>query len=131
MMAEAFRAPGERMPIGPLGVIGLAGAGVASLLLWNRNASSFGLVIADNFGLFVNGNNVALVPGSNTPVGIDTVNLGLNSQFYINNARPTDPNPAPGPLLNTEMDGLTKVLVATATVTPGTVNHIKLAIADT
>jgi len=55
MTAEAFRAPGERMPIGPLGAIGLAGAGVASLLLWNRNSSSFGLVVADNFGLFVNG----------------------------------------------------------------------------
>ena len=27
MLAEAFRAPGERMPIGGLGVIGLVGAG--------------------------------------------------------------------------------------------------------
>src|SRR4030095_8341843 len=32
MTAEAFRAPGERMPIAPLGVIGLIGAGVASFL---------------------------------------------------------------------------------------------------
>ena len=53
MVAEAFRSPGERMPIAPLGVIGLAGAAAASLLLWNHNASSFGLVMADNFGLFV------------------------------------------------------------------------------
>jgi NADH-quinone oxidoreductase subunit N len=53
MTAEAFRAPGERMPIGPLGVIGLLGAGIASFLLWDRNTSSFGVVIADNFGLFV------------------------------------------------------------------------------
>jgi NADH-quinone oxidoreductase subunit N len=53
MVAEAFRAPGERMPIGPLGAIGLVGAAVASLLLWNRNLSSFGVVTADNFGLFV------------------------------------------------------------------------------
>jgi NADH-quinone oxidoreductase subunit N len=53
MVAEAFRAPGERMPIGPLGAIGLTGAAVSSLLLWNRNASSFGVVSADNFGLFV------------------------------------------------------------------------------
>ena len=53
MVAEAFREPGERMPIGPLGVIGLVGAAVASLLLWNRNATSFGVVVADNFGLFV------------------------------------------------------------------------------
>src|SRR5438876_10613027 len=52
MVAEAFREPGERMPIGPLGLIGLAGAAVASYGLWNSNASSFGVVVADNFGLF-------------------------------------------------------------------------------
>jgi NADH-quinone oxidoreductase subunit N len=55
MVAEAFRSPGERMPIGPLGAIGLAGAAIASALLWGRNASSFGVVQADNFGLFVTG----------------------------------------------------------------------------
>jgi NADH-quinone oxidoreductase subunit N len=53
MTAEAFRSPGERMPIGPLGYIGLAGAAVAALLLWDRNSVSFGVVVADNFGLFV------------------------------------------------------------------------------
>src|SRR5947199_727626 len=53
MTAEAFREPGERMPIGPLGVIGLIGAAIASLALWNHNAISFGVVSADNFGLFV------------------------------------------------------------------------------
>ena len=53
MVAEAFRAPGERMPIGPLGAIGLVGAAAASLLLWNHNATSFDLVVADNFGLFI------------------------------------------------------------------------------
>lgn len=53
MVAEAFRSPGERMPIGPLGIIGLLGAAVSSLLLWDHNAISFGVVAADNFGLFV------------------------------------------------------------------------------
>jgi len=53
MVAEAFRAPGERMPIGPLGAIGLVGAAISSVLLWNHNASSFGVVLADNFGLFI------------------------------------------------------------------------------
>ncbi|MGH9255205.1 MAG: NADH-quinone oxidoreductase subunit N, partial [Vicinamibacterales bacterium] len=53
MGAEAFRARGENMPLGGLGVIGLTGAAIASLLLWNRNASSFGVIVADNFGLFV------------------------------------------------------------------------------
>ena len=51
MTAEAFRTPGEPMPIGPLGVIGFAGAAIASLLLWNTRATAFGVVVADNFGL--------------------------------------------------------------------------------
>jgi NADH-quinone oxidoreductase subunit N len=53
MVAEAFREPGEQMPIGPLGAIGLVGAGIASAALWNSNATSFGVVVADNFGLFI------------------------------------------------------------------------------
>lgn len=53
MVAEAFREKDERMPIGPLGVVGLTGAAVSTVLLWNRNATSFGVVTADNFGLFV------------------------------------------------------------------------------
>jgi NADH-quinone oxidoreductase subunit N len=53
MTAEAFRLPGERMPIAPLGVVGLIGAAIASLLLWDRQAASFGVVVADNFSLFV------------------------------------------------------------------------------
>jgi NADH-quinone oxidoreductase subunit N len=53
MLAEAFRRPGERMPIGGLGIIGLVGAALAAGLLWNRNAIGFGVVQADNFSLFV------------------------------------------------------------------------------
>ena len=53
MGAEAFRARDEKMPIGGLGIIGLVGAGIASVLLWNRNTASFGVIVADNFGLFV------------------------------------------------------------------------------
>ncbi|HEY6211272.1 MAG TPA: proton-conducting transporter membrane subunit, partial [Vicinamibacterales bacterium] len=53
MVAEAFRDPGERLPIAGLGVVGLLGAGIAALLLWNHDAGSFGVVAADNFGLFV------------------------------------------------------------------------------
>jgi NADH-quinone oxidoreductase subunit N len=55
MVAEAFRDPGERMPIAGLGVVGLVGAAVATWLLWNHDTSSFGVVAADNFGLFVTG----------------------------------------------------------------------------
>ncbi|MBI2827785.1 MAG: NADH-quinone oxidoreductase subunit N [Acidobacteria bacterium] len=51
--AEAFRAHDENMPVGGLGIVGLTGAAVSSVLLWNRNATSFGVIVADNFGLFV------------------------------------------------------------------------------
>jgi NADH-quinone oxidoreductase subunit N len=54
ILAEAFRERHERMPIGGLGLIGLGGAAVSSILLWNRHAGSLGVVVADNFGLFVN-----------------------------------------------------------------------------
>ena len=54
LLAEAFRERSEKMPIGGLAIIGLVGAGAASILLWNRNATSFGVVTADNFSLFVN-----------------------------------------------------------------------------
>jgi NADH-quinone oxidoreductase subunit N len=54
LLAEAFRGRDEKMPIGGLAIIGLLGAGAATILLWNSNAESFGAVTADNFGLFVN-----------------------------------------------------------------------------
>ena len=53
LLAEAFRERGERLPIGGLGIIGLAGAGIQSVLLWGSRAESFGVVVADDFGLFV------------------------------------------------------------------------------
>jgi hypothetical protein len=77
----------------------------------------------DSFGFFLNGQNVALIPGTNTPVSIHTVNLNVNSQFYINN------DFAPGPV-DTEMNGLTTVMTVTAAVNPGVINHIKLGVAD-
>ena len=54
MLAEAFRQPGERMPIAGLGLIGLLGAAVASVFLWDSDARSFGVVRSDNFALFIN-----------------------------------------------------------------------------
>src|SRR5215216_1206004 len=53
MGAEAFRKPGEKMPIGGLGIVGLVGAAASTAMLWNRNADGFGVIVADNFGLFV------------------------------------------------------------------------------
>ena len=39
----------------------------------------------DKFKLFVDGENIAFVPGTSTPVEIDTVNLGVNSVYYNDN----------------------------------------------
>ncbi|HKC56255.1 MAG TPA: NADH-quinone oxidoreductase subunit N [Vicinamibacterales bacterium] len=53
MAAEAFREPGEHMPVGGLGIVGLLGAGISAAFLWNGNTVSFGVISGDNFGLFV------------------------------------------------------------------------------
>jgi NADH-quinone oxidoreductase subunit N len=53
MTAEAFRARDEEMALGGLGIVGLVGAAVSTVLLWNGGATSFGVIVADNFGLFV------------------------------------------------------------------------------
>jgi NADH-quinone oxidoreductase subunit N len=55
MGAEALRGRGESMPLGGLGIVGLVGAAISATLLWDRNASSFGVIVADNFSLFVTG----------------------------------------------------------------------------
>jgi hypothetical protein len=88
----------------------------------------------DVFAFFLDGTNIALIPGTSTPVSINTVNGGgptfgvnpSNSGFYNNN----DPSNG-GPFVNLEYDGFTDVFVAQALgLAPGT-HHIKLAIADT
>jgi NADH-quinone oxidoreductase subunit N len=53
MVAEAFRLPGERMPVEGIAVGSLLTAGVTAALLWNRGTVSFGVVSGDNFALFI------------------------------------------------------------------------------
>src|SRR5687767_179891 len=53
MGTEAYRGRNERLPIGWWGLIGLGGAALSAALLWNRNVEGFGVIVADNFGLFV------------------------------------------------------------------------------
>ena len=54
MIAEAIRRPGERMPIAGFGLIGSAGAALASVFLWDSDAESLGVIRSDNFALFIN-----------------------------------------------------------------------------
>ncbi|MCE5219691.1 MAG: HYR domain-containing protein [Clostridium sp.] len=79
----------------------------------------------DVFAFFLNGQNIALIPGTTTPVSINNVNLDNNAIYYINN------DLASGAPRDTEMDGMTVTLTAKAEVAPFEINHIKLAIADT
>jgi len=88
----------------------------------------------DVFGFFVNGTNVALVPGTSTNVSINNINDCTNTAYFIDNigspqggSCPIVKSPAG---LNTTMNGLTTVLTVNAVVNPGVVNHIKLAISD-
>ena len=88
----------------------------------------------DVFGFFVNGVNQALIPGTSTDVSINTVNNCVNPAYYIDNSNGTSSGACtitkPTANLNTTMRGLTTVLSVLAAVTPGVVNHIKMAISD-
>ena len=83
--------------------------------------------INDIFAFFIDGQNVALIPGTSTPVSINTVNLNSNSSFYKNNEPPKIGMPAP---FGTQFDGFTTVLTAQRTLTANATHHIKLVIAD-
>jgi len=57
LVQEAFRRAHDRLPFGgfgTLGAIGLAGAIVSSIFLWNSNGEAFGVVFADKYALFFN-----------------------------------------------------------------------------
>jgi len=85
--------------------------------------------INDLFACFVNGQNVALLPGTIAPVTLHSVNGSSNSGFYRTNDCGTLGVGFPCSHLPTEMDGMTVVLSATAALLPGP-NHVKLVIAD-
>jgi hypothetical protein len=91
------------------------------------------LNVNDIFAFFLDGGNVALIPGTSTYVSIDTVNNCVNAPYYRNNSTSSNSSCAlvvPSLGLNTEMDGLTVVLQVVANVVPGVSHHLKLAIAD-
>ncbi len=84
----------------------------------------------DAFGFFVwgpnpsggsySGTNIAKVPGTGIPVAIDNINGGSFSQYYVDNSGGS----------TIEYDGFTKPLVASINVTPCSIYHLKLVIAD-
>lgn len=79
----------------------------------------------DVFGFFLDGENVAFIPGTDTPVSINNLNNDENAEFYNNNDIDDG-----GPFFDIEYDGFTSVFtVAITDLDPGT-HTIKLAIGD-
>jgi hypothetical protein len=77
----------------------------------------------DVMAVFVNGTNCALVPGTDAPVSINTINDHTNSQYYVDNE-----TGAAG--YSTSFDGLTKPLTCSVPVTPGVPAKVQIAVAD-
>jgi hypothetical protein len=80
----------------------------------------------DAFGIFLTGpggynnTNIAKIPGTSTPVTIDNVNGGSNSNYYVNNSGGQ----------YCQYDGFTIAITSTAPVSAGSSYHFKIAIAD-
>ena len=88
-----------------------------------REAVDQGLPSADIFGILLNGNNIATVPGSTDPVTIYTINHFTETEYFVDNAGVTPPFPL------FEPDGFTTGLTAEGVITPG-VNTMKIGIVD-
>jgi hypothetical protein len=88
----------------------------------------------DNFAFYLNGVNIALIPGTTTFVSIDTVNADTNSGFFLNNDVFDDADVIAGftpedPPFATEMDGFTTTLTSSGLSNVGT-NTMKIVVAD-
>jgi gliding motility-associated-like protein len=101
----------------------------------------------DVFGFFISGpgidgefsadaENVALIPGTNDFVSINSVNFNQNEGFYIHNERPEDQsecglsNIATPHLAQIQYDGFTTVLTAELKLRPCESYHIRLVVGD-
>ncbi len=99
------------------------------LFLSTEYPGSVGTAYNDVFGMFVNGTNVAVVPGTSDPISINTINAGdtfgntpSNPTYFTQNSE----------IANTQFNygGATVLMTAVADVTPGVENTIEFAIAD-
>lgn len=77
----------------------------------------------DVMQVLVNGQRCAFVPGTSTPVAVNTINASTNAEYFVDNS-----SGAAG--YSTSMDGLTVPLTCTANVTPGQEVTVKIAVAD-
>ncbi len=106
-----------------------------------------GSIYNDVFGFFISGpgisgpfsggaENVALIPGGDDFVAINTVNHSSNSQYYTGNERQEDTNECGIPFGNSpnlqliEYDGFTTRLTASLQLTPCETYHIRFVVSD-
>lgn len=75
----------------------------------------------DVFAFYLDGHNIAITPGSDKRVTVDSINHLRNTEFYRDNEGGGD----------TQFDGYTTLLYAFSEVEPNVSHHIKIAIADT
>ncbi|MEJ6617083.1 MAG: choice-of-anchor L domain-containing protein [Crocinitomicaceae bacterium] len=91
--------------------------------------------VNDCFGFFLSGPglagpysnggvNIALIPGTNTPITIDDVNAGSNSQYYVNNTSGLGYGTA------IQYDGTTTELTAFSELICGETYHIKIGLTN-
>lgn len=108
----------------------------------------------DVFGFFLTGpdsvkHNLAVLPDKKTYISVNTVNNKMNKDYFVDNTYFNTMDPyiwnfrkrkvvknkkyhrkVSGPVYNTQFDGFTVVLEASAEVEPNELYHIKIAIAD-
>ena len=82
--------------------------------------------VDDVCAIFVDGQNIALVPGGSEPVSVFTINANINYRYFLQNYYGDYPQP-----FNIQYNGLTTLLTAQTSVTPNTLHHIKIAVANT
>ena len=75
----------------------------------------------DAFAFFIDGENIALIPGTTSPISINSVNAGANSSFFRDNTSNA---------LNLQYDGFTTVLTAQKTGLSAGTHTLQLVIAD-
>ncbi len=83
----------------------------------------------DVFSYELDGTNIALTPGTNNPVTINTINPTINSALYINNVVNSNGFPVAG--ADHSFDGYTVVLMAEAMGVAAGQHTMKFAVADT
>ncbi|HVU26589.1 MAG TPA: choice-of-anchor L domain-containing protein [Verrucomicrobiae bacterium] len=82
-----------------------------------------GSVYNDVCGIFIDGTNIAVVPGTSQCVCLNNVSPDTNAKYYVN-------NPFGANIVNMQYTGLTTLFTAQVTISTNVVHHIKIAIED-